>query len=87
MNYGTLNILSRSTEKNQEKVTCLLGIFLELEYVICKIIVSQLGKCLKFMEFHGVIFYKVQSKYQSTFCPRTDLNFRHLSGCDTIVLR
>ena len=44
-------------------------------------IVSQLSKCLKFMAFRGVILYWVQS----FLSPWMDLNFRHLSSCDTIV--
>ena len=45
------------------------------------IIVSQLSKCLKFVTFRGVILYRIQS----FLSPRTDLNFRHLLSCDTIV--
>ena len=44
-------------------------------------IVPQLDKCLKFMAFRGVILCRVQS----FLSPRIDLNFRHLSSCDTIV--
>ena len=41
--------------------------------------VPQLDKCLKFKTFWGVILCRVQS-FSS---PRIDLNFRHLSSCDT----
>ena len=43
-------------------------------------IVPQLDKCLKFMAFRGVILYRVQL----FLCPQKDLNFGHLSSCDTI---
>ena len=42
--------------------------------------VPQLDKCLKFIVFREVILYRVQL----FLSPRTDLNFRHLSSCDTI---
>ena len=42
--------------------------------------VPQLDKCLKFVAFQGVIVYRVQS----FLSPRIDLNFRHLSSCDTV---
>ena len=45
-------------------------------------IVSELGTCLNFMAFWGVILYRVQS----FLSPQTNLNFRHLSSCDAIVL-
>ena len=40
----------------------------------------QLDKCLKLNAFQGVILYRIQSLSS----PRIDLNFRHLSSCDTI---
>ena len=43
-------------------------------------IVSQLDKCLKFTAFREVILYSLQS----FLSPQIDLNFRHLSSCDTI---
>ena len=43
---------------------------------------SQLSKCLKFVTFRGVIFYRIQS----FLSPQIDLNFRHLLSCDTIVV-
>ena len=44
--------------------------------------VSQLGKCLTFTAFRGVILYSVQS----FLSPRTDSNFRHLFSCDTVAV-
>ena len=45
-------------------------------------IVPQLNKCLKFIAFWGVTLYRIQS----FLSPRKDMNFRHLSSCDTIPL-
>ena len=42
---------------------------------------TQLDICLKLMAFQGAILNRVQSFLSA---PRTDLNFRHLSGCGTI---
>ena len=42
----------------------------------------QLDKCLKFMAFQGVILNRVQSFLSH---PQIELNFRHLSSCDTII--
>ena len=44
-------------------------------------IVSQLDQCSKFTAFRGIILHREQS----FLSPRTDLNFRHLSSCDTIA--
>ena len=48
--------------------------------ILCKL-VSQLDKCPKFMSIQGdkndCTLYKMT--------PRNPVNFRHLSGCDTIV--
>ena len=44
------------------------------------LITTQLDKCLKFMAFQGVIFYREQS----FLSPRIDLKFRPLFSCDTL---
>ena len=51
-------------------------------FLLAASIVPQLDKCLKFMAFREVILHRVQSILSP---PRIDLNFRHLSSCDTIV--
>ena len=43
-------------------------------------IVRQLNKCLNFMAFRGLFCIEY-----SHFFPGIDLNFRHLSSCDTIA--
>ena len=48
-------------------------LFLITILVIAATVVPQLGKCLRFMAFQGVILYRIQS----FLSPRTDLNFRH----------
>ena len=51
------------------------------ETLICSVtIVSQLDECLKFSAFRGVLY-----SLEPFLSPWTDLNFRHLSSCDTII--